>query len=101
GAGLKLYLASEDDDRRKQESHPRYNLEPVSGVDEAVGRAVTAYRKGERVLWVVNTVKRCQAIAQLLGDELKIGVLAYHSRFRLLDRQRVHAATVAALQQKE
>ncbi len=101
GAGLKLYLASEDADLRKQESHPRYSLVPVSGVDDAVGRAVTAYRNGERVLWVVNTVKRCQAIAQLLGDELKIGVLTYHSRFRLLDRQRVHAATVAAFQQKD
>ncbi len=53
----------------------------------------------ERVLWVVNTVKRCQQVALMLDRELGFKVLSYHSRFRLCDRQRIHGETVAAFQQ--
>src|SRR5262249_17667627 len=62
-------------------------------------------RKGERVLWVVNTVHRCQQTAMLLERELekalqiKVKVLTYHSRFRLCDRQRIHGETITAFQQ--
>ncbi len=98
-AGLKLYQASDDADFQKQESHPRYKLEPVADVQEALDRAVEAYRNGERVLWVVNTVKRCQAIAECLEQQLGVEVITYHSRFRLMDRQKKHAATIKAFQQ--
>ena len=54
-----------------------------------------------RVLWVVNTVARCQTLARQLSDSLGQPVLAYHSRYRLKDRQTQHAATVAAFQQRE
>jgi CRISPR-associated endonuclease/helicase Cas3 len=104
-AGLKVYPTSEDravlDDLEKQECHPRYRLEPVSGVDAALRRAANAYRSGERVLWVVNTVNRCQQIANLLKDELKVEVITYHSRFRLQDRKGVHGVTVKAFQQRD
>jgi len=53
------------------------------------------------VLWVVNTVRRCQDVTAQLEKELGIKILTYHSRFKLIDRQRIHAATVAAFQQKE
>jgi CRISPR-associated endonuclease/helicase Cas3 len=50
------------------------------------------------VLWVVNTVKRCQkisrALKEKLGDTINVGV--YHSRFKLQDRQRRHRETVDA-----
>lgn len=103
-AGLKIYPT--DDERvelrlEELERHPRYRHEPVKDTSEALIHATTAYRRGERVLWVVNTVSRCQGIAACLEKELGIQILTYHSRFKLTDRQRVHAATVAAFQQKE
>jgi CRISPR-associated endonuclease/helicase Cas3 len=102
-AGLKIFPTEADlanlESLQIQESHPRYKLEPVANNDEAFSKAVTAYRKGERVLWVVNTVARCQQEANRLQQELNQKVLSYHSRFKLTDRQAVHKATVAAFQQ--
>jgi CRISPR-associated endonuclease/helicase Cas3 len=107
--GLKVYpnlgepgiLASLEE----QEKHPRYEHHALSDTHEALQHAITAYRKGERVLWVVNTVHRCQQTAMLLERELekalqiKVKVLTYHSRFRLCDRQRIHGETITAFQQ--
>jgi CRISPR-associated endonuclease/helicase Cas3 len=89
----------------EQEKHPRYQHQPLSDAREALQHAMAAYRKGERVLWVVNTVKRCQNIAVMLERELEkvfeatVRVLSYHSRFRLCDRQRIHSDTIAIFQQ--
>jgi CRISPR-associated endonuclease/helicase Cas3 len=82
-----------------QEKHPRYHHQALSDTNNALQQAVSAYSKGERVLWVVNTVKRCQQVALMLDRELGVKVLSYHSRFRLCDRQRIHGQTVAAFQQ--
>ena len=82
-----------------QEKHPRYHHQALSDTNDALQQAVSAYGKGERVLWVVNTVKRCQQVALMLDRELGFKVLSYHSRFRLCDRQRIHGETVAAFQQ--
>ncbi len=102
-AGLKVYPTADDRvelaDLEKQEQHPRYQLAPLNDASEALTKAIDAYRAGQRVLWVVNTVARCQAIARCLEEALNDQVLIYHSRFRLLDRQRVHANTVKAFQQ--
>ncbi len=102
-AGLKVYPTEGEreqlPDLEEKENHPRYHLEPVANFDAAFDQAVSAYRQGERVLWVVNTVNRCLAIAQKLRialQDLDAEVLTYHSRFRLGDRQKVHAKTVAA-----
>jgi CRISPR-associated endonuclease/helicase Cas3 len=100
-AGLKLYQASEDAELHKQESHPRYRLEPVADANHAMARAIEAYRNGLRVLWVVNRVAECQRLATLLEAALGVKVLTYHSRFRLMDRKDVHAETVKAFQQRE
>lgn len=98
--GLKVYPTESDRDSLKdleeKEEHPRYQIQPVSGFDEAFIKAVDAYRQGERVLWVVNTVDRCLVISKKLADELKVEVLTYHSRFRLQDRQKIHGNTVNA-----
>lgn len=101
--GLKVYPTTNDyqslPDLQEKEEHLRYYLEPVANFDAALSKAVTAYKSGERVLWVVNTVDRCLAIGQKLRTALKdtnAEVLTYHSRFRLCDRQTVHAKTVAA-----
>ena len=92
-AGLQLYRASDDHDLEQIERHPRYRLEPVAGVNEALEKAIEAWSAGQRILWVVNRVSECQRIAALLESELWFEVLAYHSRFRLLDRQLVYAPT--------
>ncbi|MGB3493903.1 MAG: CRISPR-associated helicase Cas3' [Elainellaceae cyanobacterium] len=102
-AGLTVYPTESDreilPDLKEKENHPRYRLEPVANFDAAFDRAVNAYRKGERVLWVVNIVDRCLAIAQKLSialQDINADVLTYHSRFRLCDRQAVHAKTIEA-----
>jgi len=109
-AGLKVYPNLEEPDVRasleEQEKHPRYTHHTLSDTNEALQHAMAAYRKGERVLWVVNTVQRCQQTAMLLEREfekalqIKVKVLSYHSRFRLCDRQRIHEETVMAFQQE-
>lgn len=100
-AGLKLYSADNDANLKKQADHPRYRLEPVGDENAAFQKAVAAYRDGKRVLWVVNTVARCQSLANRLAEELNVQVLSYHSRFKLAHRQQVHQATVAAFQQED
>lgn len=100
-AGLRIYPTLEDrkelKDLEEQESHLRYRLEKIT---EAIAfeRAIAAFRDGERVLWVVNQVKRCQQMADRLQDELglEVEVLSYHSQFTLADRQKIHKKTMAA-----
>ncbi len=98
--GLQVYPTESDylslKDLEIKENHPRYQIQPVEGFDEVFIKAVAAYKQGERVLWVVNTVDRCLAISKRLAKELGVEVLTYHSRFRLIDRQKVHADTVKA-----
>lgn len=101
-AGLKVFPTAEDraseslSDLKDLEQKKRYYLEPVCCFSQALEKAVAAYKAGQRVLWVVNTVDRCQAIAEKLEKESQISALSYHSRFKLRDRQAVHARTVEA-----
>jgi len=99
--GLRIYpTASEMSDLKDLEAKEtcgRYRL--TSGtIDEAVAAAFIAVSTGQRVLWVVNTVRRCQQLARVLrhrlDTHLQVGV--YHSRFRLEDRQRRHRETIDA-----
>ncbi|MEM9007454.1 MAG: CRISPR-associated helicase Cas3', partial [Cyanobacteria bacterium P01_F01_bin.86] len=83
-------------DLKELEQADRYRLEPLADFSAAFDKAVNAYHEGLRVLWVVNTVDRCLAIGHKLDAALDGDVLTYHSRFRLCDRQQVHARTVAA-----
>jgi len=86
-------------DLDEQERHPRYRIEVIDeGVDALVARACAAFRAGLRVLWVVNTVRRCQAFAVRLSDELGRVPIVYHSRFRLCDRRSKHGGVVKAFQ---
>ncbi len=104
--GLRVYPQSAERteliDLEEAERHPRYRLVKCSGEEDAYGRVSHAFREGRRVLWVTNVVRRCQTLARRLstslGVELGTDVLAYHSRFRLVDRRRAHEATVAAFQ---
>lgn len=81
------------------ETAERYNIYPLNDSSAREGllqTAIAAYRDGQRVLWVVNTVNRCRELAQSLTEQLAKPVLVYHSRFRLMDRQKCHDATVRA-----
>jgi CRISPR-associated endonuclease/helicase Cas3 len=101
--GLRSYPSATDmhelRDLDEKETCPRYRLAAVTK-DEAVDAAVAAVREGQRVLWVVNTVRRCQHLARELRDrvdaDLGVRVGAYHSRFRLEDRQERHRETINA-----
>jgi CRISPR-associated endonuclease/helicase Cas3 len=82
-------------DLEEGETCPRYRLAATTR-DEAVALAVAAVNAGQRVLWVVNTVRRCQRLARALRDALGDEVGVYHSRFKLEDRQRRHRETIDA-----
>lgn len=95
--GLRAFPGEEhrDDlkDLEEQECRLRYLIKQVPGVESALARALAAYREGRKVLWVVNTVDRCQEAATALRTFID-DVLIYHSRYRLMDRQRMHEAVV-------
>jgi CRISPR-associated endonuclease/helicase Cas3 len=90
---------------RRIADHPRYAVPRVAGVEGARREVETALGSGLRVLWVVNTVDRAQALARgfaadpraaRLATRAGTTVLSYHSRFRLGDRRRRHDEIVAA-----
>lgn len=97
--GLNVYRADEDETLKQQSERPRYQHQRLKSWEEALEKVRELNRQKRRILWVVNTVDRCQMIAQVLEEQLNTEVLTYHSRFTLHDRQMVHTATVKAFQQ--
>jgi len=81
-------------DLEEQENHRRYRVSLVHQRDEAMAACEEGLEKGQRVLWVVNTVARAQSLARELSDKLGEGVLCYHSRFKLGHRRDAHEAAV-------
>lgn len=76
-------------------------LENVSPDADPVALAVERFRKGEKVLWVCNTVKRAMKFASelfLLGDDIRDKTVVYHSRFRYCDRLKRQQECVDAFQ---
>ena len=105
-AGLRVYPNENEleelKDLKKAENHERYNLEFADDEDAALEIAVSEYNEGKRVLWVVNTVRRCQSLALKIKKRLKKNnLLVYHSRFTLEHRQKQHSKTVEAFKQRE
>lgn len=102
-AGLRVYPNDSErielSDLEEKEKHPRYRLEFITDENAALKIAAAEYKAGNRVLWVVNTVKRCQRMARQLDKKHSIKPLVYHSRFRLQDRKDRHTETVAAFKQ--
>jgi CRISPR-associated endonuclease/helicase Cas3 len=84
------------DDLTRQMEYPRYRIHG-SRAEEAEQAVLRALAEGvKRVLWVVNTVARCQEAATRLRAGVPPGtvVLSYHSRFRLMDRNRRHEEVI-------
>lgn len=86
--GLDICLYSQESSQM-----PRYSvnvLESDRGLHSIVDEALS---EGKRVLWVVNTVSRCQRLA------MELGVLCYHSRFKLDDRKKHHNKVIRVFKQ--
>ena len=85
--------------------YPRYRVRRVADQPAAAEVVGAALRDGLKVLWVVNTVDRCQTIARQFAadpsaDRLEtpggLPLFCYHSRFKLDDRVRWHRDVVDA-----
>ncbi|MBN2380511.1 CRISPR-associated helicase Cas3' [candidate division WOR-3 bacterium] len=74
---------------------PRYAVKKIVDNKEARVIALDAFKAGKRVLWVVNTVERCQNLAR------ELNALCYHSRFKLKDRNLQHKEVVSVFQQED
>jgi CRISPR-associated endonuclease/helicase Cas3 len=107
GCKLQLYPREMPDDLRQAAEWPRYSVHRIDAAD-AVPRVRAALERGQRVLWVVNQVRRAQRAAARLADALPADVLhvttgvplyCYHSRFKLNDRRIRHRQVVDAFQQ--
>ncbi len=105
--GLKVYDEKPDDLRTTADAE-RYRVRRGSR-DEAIAFAEDRLAAGRKVLWVVNTVARAQALAEhfavsLYDSELRtaagVPVFCYHSRFRLGDRKERHGEVVRLFQSK-
>lgn len=100
-AGLEVFPENPEifPDLKEKASAPRYNIRK-STRENALEEVKSAWERGEKILWVVNTVKRCQDAAGELADLLpEARVICYHSRFRLKDRQGVHKELISAFRE--
>ncbi|MHB8577394.1 MAG: CRISPR-associated helicase Cas3', partial [Dehalococcoidia bacterium] len=102
--GLEVFPADLDyfDDLDRQARAPRYAVRRIAA-SEAPCIAANAVRQGKRVLWVVNTVQRCQeAVLQLRAAVPNSdAILCYHSRFRLQDRKQRHEDVIRRFRSEE
>lgn len=98
--GLEVFPSSADafEDLQRQSRAPRYEAHWIE-CEEAEDTAAAALGAGTRprVLWVVNTVRRCQEVARRMEVVCAgaAAVLCYHSRFRLVDRKARHDQVIA------
>lgn len=82
----------------RAESKPRYSVSQLASVEECFDICRNAINSGAKVLWVANTVAKCQEIFLKLVETHRDSLLCYHSRFRLLDRENRHASCVKSFQ---
>jgi CRISPR-associated endonuclease/helicase Cas3 len=98
--GLQVYN-EKPDDLQEVSAYPRYRVQTVeSGAVPNV--VLAALNAGQRVLWVVNKVKRAQEVTQQMQRAVPFGasVCCYHSRFKLQDRRSRHREVVSMFQGK-
>lgn len=100
--GLELFPKDEIDDLRAQTGSPRY---VVRRANEDTGSLVkAALLDDKKILWVVNTVDRCQetyAAHAAFCAEQNIPINCYHSRFRLKDRKARHEEVIRLFREHE
>ena len=92
---MTIFPDSPDDfkDLWSKTAAPRYHIRFLGNNPENVEDNVHEALAGKKkILWVVNTVDRCQELAE------KLQALCYHSRFKLEDRKCRHEEVVKAFQ---
>jgi CRISPR-associated endonuclease/helicase Cas3 len=104
--GLEIGGAAEgESELRRAAEHPRYRVRRVGDEKSACEIVNAALAANKRILWVVNTVDRCQRIARELAQDVEatklstkdcLPLFCYHSRFRLKDRKFWHEVVVEA-----
>lgn len=73
----------------------RYTIS-AGEVSDTLRKTIDAVGRNEKVLWIVNTVARAQAMYQHLREALEAdAVSVYHSRFRYRDRVDRQAEVIA------
>lgn len=82
---------SQFEDLEARSRSPRYRVQHTADAESALEIAKSALGQCQRVLWVVNTVDRCQELARILEP---FQPASYHSRFKLEDRNRRHREVV-------
>lgn len=89
-------------DLKAQQEAPRYRV--VKGTPNSAQAMVRgALEGGGLVLWVSNTVGRCQRAAldhEEWCRERGIPLRCYHSRFRLMDRRQRHEEVIALFRER-
>jgi len=90
--GLTIFPENLQDfpDLQRVADMPRYSVHCLAKESDARAIAVNALTEGKRVLWVVNTVNRCQKLS------MEFKALCYHSRFKLKDRKLHHNEVINA-----
>jgi CRISPR-associated endonuclease/helicase Cas3 len=73
----------------------RYDLAPESSVDDSWRHVREARDRGEKVLWVVNTVNAAIELAES-PEAIDLNPKIYHSRFRYIDRVERHRDVIKA-----
>jgi CRISPR-associated endonuclease/helicase Cas3 len=81
-------------DLQKKTSTPRYRVQYLKQDEEEAEILACEARNDKKVLWVVNTVDRCQHLAK------KLNALCYHSRFKLEDRKKRHDKVIKAFKEE-
>jgi len=77
---------------------PRYRVRLLGDDRQEVEIVVTeALEQGKKILWVVNTIDRCQQISRTFEY---VKALCYHSRFTLEDRKQRHQELISTFQQQ-
>jgi CRISPR-associated endonuclease/helicase Cas3 len=95
GCGLEIYPKIMPDDLAKKAEYERYNVKVIKDRDEAEKAANKAIEQNKKVLWVVNTVKRCQELEETYKD-----AIFYHSRYKLDDRKDRHNDVINAFKKE-
>jgi CRISPR-associated endonuclease/helicase Cas3 len=84
-------------DLRGAAGTPRYVVRRELSKEAVLAKVAKAVEENERVLWVVNQVRRAQELARELQRRFPhIPVHCYHSRFKLTDRKIQHERVVTA-----
>jgi len=77
---------------------PRYLVQLLQeNQQEAEAIVIKSLELGKKILWVVNTIDRCQTIARAFEYAEAI---CYHSRFTLEDRKQRHQKLINAFQEQ-